>query len=305
MKKHHPDVSDSDGELAKEFNEAYSVLSDKNKKTEYDLKFLDYQKRSHTIGHPSQKSYISKRYELQEKEDKLRDKEEQLLEKEKTIQMKLRVIEEFSLFIEKTPLNQKKMNLVLLAADFAKVQEQDLKNFKIILQDYQGELKDFVQLVFSKTLSMDQELFIFELILDHREWQDFDYQLENAFRYKPLYMKLFEFIHEKNLKIYFKKIDLIVKNLLFKANKNLLPVIFKLYLRFAEKEELLSLLFQVELLFHDLQEIDEADKKLLLKFLLIIEEQNWLAYFKKSLKKFKKIKDSDIQRILEIQIKNS
>lgn len=292
MKKYHPDVSELPDTHIKTqaINEAYSVLSDEEKRKSYLAVYLENKKKSQT--------YFSQKSSLREYEKKLKEKEEMLNQKELQIKIKMRLLEELAVFTQNALQNQNifEINEIpkqFLAANTTQEMKKVIEKIKLLGKEKVYVVKE----IFKNKLSLEQEMFFLEWVIEEKI-EDLFFLLEKAFKYKHLYMKLFQIIAQYKINQFQEKIALVVKNMdFFNTAENLLCQIITLYRLFFREEEQMELFLKIQAVL----EKDSEKNALLLYFFLILQEKGWFIYFKKFFKNICKDKsrDKEIRKFLE------
>lgn len=296
MKKYHPDISgDRNSDKAKLINEAYEILSDTGKRLQYYQEYLENQHSTHK-KHTDHSSYISKRFDLKVKEEELKKKEEELSERELKLKMKSRIFEEFQ---KNTDKNSDKIEALQYARQFVdSVTTKQIKDIsdKIRKISQPEEKLSVIKQILGNKLSLEQESFAYDLLLDIRIPEAYPF-LEGAFKFKQFYPRILNYYLQENLNLFKNKMSLIFGTISFSngSNSDILMLLMEIYPKIFTRDELLQFLFKFQELVEENNLQIKIKTQILLKFLLLIKENDFMEFFKPLIKKLKKDKDPLIQ----------
>ncbi|HCL55472.1 MAG TPA: hypothetical protein DHW82_00465 [Spirochaetia bacterium] len=295
MKKYHPDVSiQDDGKIIRELNQAYEILKDGKKRNDYDQEYQKYKKQSVIVHEVKSRPYLAEKNLLKEKEEELLAMKKELENQEFRLKIKLKVYEELKeQNKEFADLNSQKIeeaSLMELFFNSSPEKPEFKKTLEAVKLLPDKRKTAFLLKIFeSKKLTMEQEIGLGELVFEEKK-EEFIPYLERFFKFKQFYKPLLTWILEKEIKNYLDKVGLLADNLSFQMGNNseLLPIFLEIYSKLFFKENLLQFLFKIQKLYENRDLNDINKETILLKMLILIQENNFKPFFKSFIKKLKK-----------------
>lgn len=303
MKKYHPDRPSGHDEYARLINEAYEVLSDPKKRQEYHEQFLEFSKFSELKECEDRASYLSKKNTLLEREAVLKAREEELEKKELALKLKIKLSAEFARYAENSEKNQQGFLLPELTKKFLDAAPKDLKEIGEEVRKLGREKILFIRECFKNKLSLEQEAFLCELMLEINDSEVY-LMLEPAFKFRQFYPRLFKLMIDENLVAYRHKAALISKNLSYSAgnHQELLPLFLEIYRKFFSREENMEFLVKVQVLIENGKISGPYKNQILLAFLMSVKDFGLQDYFQTLFKKLDKEEKNNpsVQAVLSV-----
>lgn len=305
IKKYHPDKPLGHNQYATLLNEAYEVLSCPQKRQDYHQEYIkiygnSFQNSSGVLEKKEASSYLSSKNILIKQEEELKKREEELEKRELALKIKTKLVDEIAALSKNSLKNQEKLVLPQLLKQFDEASGKELKDIKEQILQLDSQKIFFIQEAFKKRLSLEQEAFLCEILLDCKD-DKINSLLDPVFKFRQFYPKLFEIILDRNLKEYKQKIISVAKNTSFTLGNNLelLPLLLEAYQKFMNREETIEILVKIQVLLENKKITNKYKTPILIGFLMAMKDFDLKDYFKPLLKQIEKEeKDNSVVKTL-------
>jgi len=283
MKKYHPDSNNGfEDPYVKEINEAYEVLSDPVKMENYKKEYVKFNSNNDKLPY----FFI----------EKLKKKEEELTRREINLKLKEKILKHINKFSnENSNYLDKAKSFIDSFISSDKINKQREIFSKI--NDFDNKEEILKELIYSK-LSLTQELIVYEYILD-RKIESFKDKIGPAFKFKPLYPKIFDYILTFGIKDYKNKIEIIASSV---YDYEELIKIMNIYLKIFDKDEVAQYFQKLKNFIDKIlknEKDEEQLKRVLSVYLSGITELNILDNFdKKFIKKLNKFVSLNFNQVV-------